>query len=70
MQEMGLKGLKFSKLYFVISSFSGLLLILLSWNAISKEALAKTTPDNPPIVNINTNPNANSIVGVKCRDPP
>ena len=26
--------------------------------------------DNPPIVNINTKPNANSIEGVKCNDPP
>jgi hypothetical protein len=41
-----------------------------SWNAISKDAFAKTTPDNPPIVNINTNPNANSIEGVRCNDPP
>jgi hypothetical protein len=32
--------------------------------------LAKTTPLNPPIVNITTKPNANSIDGVKCNDPP
>jgi hypothetical protein len=41
-----------------------------SWNAISSEALAKTTPLNPPIVNITTNPNANNIEGVKCNEPP
>jgi len=32
--------------------------------------LAKTTPLNPPIVNITTKPNANNIDGVKCNDPP
>ena len=31
-----------------------------------REALAKTTPLNPPIVNINTKPNANNIEGVNC----
>jgi len=41
-----------------------------SWKAISIDALAKTTPLNPPIVNIMTNPNANNIEGVKCNDPP
>jgi hypothetical protein len=41
-----------------------------SWNAISREALAKTTPLNPPIVNINTKPKANNMAGVKCKDPP
>jgi len=41
-----------------------------SWKAISRDALAKTTPLNPPIVNITTKPNANSIEGVKCNDPP
>ena len=38
--------------------------------AISSEALAKTTPLNPPIVNINTKPNANNIAGVNLIDPP
>jgi len=42
----------------------------LSWKAISREALAKTTPLNPPIVNITTNPNANNIEGVICKEPP
>jgi hypothetical protein len=37
---------------------------------MSKEALAKTTPDNPPIVNININPNANNIEGVNLIEPP
>ena len=41
-----------------------------SWNAISSEALARTTPLSPPTVNIKTNPNANSIEGVNCNDPP
>jgi len=41
-----------------------------SWKAISRDALAKTTPVKPPIVNITTNPNANSIEGVICKDPP
>jgi hypothetical protein len=42
----------------------------LSWKAISSEALAKTTPLNPPIVNINTKPKANNIKGVKYKEPP
>jgi hypothetical protein len=37
---------------------------------MSREALAKITPLKPPIVNITTNPNANNIEGVKCREPP
>jgi hypothetical protein len=41
-----------------------------SWKAISNEALAKTTPLNPPIVNINTKPNENNIEGVIFIDPP
>jgi len=41
-----------------------------SWKAISRDALAKTTPLKPPIVNITTNPNANNIEGVNCTNPP
>ena len=37
---------------------------------MSNDALAKTTPDNPPIVNINTNPRANNIEGVNLTEPP
>jgi len=37
---------------------------------MSSEALAKTTPLNPPIVNINTNPKANNIEGVNWSEPP
>jgi hypothetical protein len=37
---------------------------------MSSDALAKTTPLKPPIVNITINPNANNIAGVKCKDPP
>jgi hypothetical protein len=37
---------------------------------MSNEALANTTPLNPPIVNINIKPKANNIEGVKCNDPP
>jgi hypothetical protein len=37
---------------------------------MSSEALASTTPLNPPIVNINTKPNANNKDGVKCKEPP
>ena len=40
-------------------------ILTVSWKAISNEALAKTTPLNPPIVNININPKANNIDGVK-----
>ena len=46
------------------------LLISLSWNAISKEALDKTTPVNPPIVNKNKNPRANIKAVVGLDDPP
>jgi hypothetical protein len=42
----------------------------LSWKAISSDALAKTTPLKPPIVNMNTKPKANNIEGVNCKDPP
>jgi hypothetical protein len=41
-----------------------------SWNAISSEALANTTPLNPPIVNIKTKPRENNIEGVILIDPP
>jgi hypothetical protein len=41
-----------------------------SWNAVSRAALARTTPDNPPIVNINTKPNANNIEDVNLIEPP
>jgi len=34
------------------------------------EALAKITPDNPPMVNINTKPSANNKEGVNIKDPP
>ena len=37
---------------------------------MSRDALASTTPLSPPTVNINTNPNANSIKGVSRKDPP
>jgi hypothetical protein len=37
---------------------------------MSKDALAKTTPDNPPIVNINTKPKANNIEGLNLIEPP
>jgi len=37
---------------------------------MSSEALAKTTPLKPPIVNITTKPNAKSIEGVICNEPP
>jgi hypothetical protein len=37
---------------------------------MSREALAKTTPLNPPIVNITTKPKANNIEGVRCNEPP
>jgi hypothetical protein len=37
---------------------------------MSKEALAKTTPLNPPIVNIKTKPIANNIEGVNLIEPP
>jgi hypothetical protein len=43
---------------------------ILSWNAISREALANTTPLNPPIVNMNIKPKANNIEGVNLIDPP
>ena len=42
----------------------------MSWNAISNDALAKTTPLNPPMVNMNTKPKANNIEGVNLIDPP
>ena len=42
----------------------------LSWNAVSSEALASTTPLNPPIVNINTKPKANNNDGIKFKEPP
>ncbi len=41
-----------------------------SWKAISSDALASTTPLNPPKVNINTKPNANNNEGIKCKEPP
>jgi len=41
-----------------------------SWKAISSDAFARTTPESPPIVNINTKPNANSNDGMKCKEPP
>jgi hypothetical protein len=44
--------------------------VYLSWKAISREALANTTPLKPPNVNINTNPKANNIEGVNFKDPP
>jgi hypothetical protein len=37
---------------------------------MSSDALAKTTPLNPPVVNINTKPKANNIEGVNFKDPP
>jgi hypothetical protein len=37
---------------------------------MSREALAKTTPLKPPIVNMKMKPKANNIEGVKCKDPP
>jgi hypothetical protein len=41
-----------------------------SWKATSSDALAKTTPLRPPIVNNTINPNENNIGGVKCTEPP
>jgi len=37
---------------------------------MSREALAKTIPLNPPTVNINMKPKANNIAGVNVIDPP
>jgi hypothetical protein len=34
------------------------------------DAFANITPDNPPTVNININPNANNIEGVNFIEPP
>jgi hypothetical protein len=43
---------------------------LLSWNATSIEALARTTPVNPPIVNKAKKPNVYNIGAVNLKDPP
>jgi hypothetical protein len=37
---------------------------------MSREALAKTTPDKPPIVNIIINPRENKVYGVNFIEPP
>jgi hypothetical protein len=41
-----------------------------SWNATSKEALDKTTPVNPPIVNKAKNPNTNNNGVLNFKLPP
>lgn len=44
--------------------------MLLSWNATSRPALARTTPVTPPTVKRKINPKVNSIGVRKLREPP
>jgi hypothetical protein len=46
------------------------LLIILSWNATSKDAFDNTTPVNPPIVNKDIKPNVNNKGVLYLKLPP
>ena len=59
-----------AKLYFNNRRSFSLLLKFLSCNATSKEAFAKITPVNPPIVNKAINPKVNIKGVVNCIEPP